>query len=94
MTEARQLEHPRPNPARTIVYMIVSFFFRILQFVLIVVGIAVGVGTAVVWVGFPILLATTSFIRWSADRERAWLGSMLRVPLPRACRCCGAGWCG
>ncbi|MEV6621684.1 sensor histidine kinase [Amycolatopsis sp. NPDC051106] len=82
MTEARQLEHPRPNPARTIVYMIVSFFFRILQFVLIVVGIAVGVGTAVVWVGFPILLATTSFIRWSADRERAWLGSMLRVPLP------------
>ena len=35
-----------------------------------------------VWVGFPILLATTSFIRWSADRERAWLGSMLRVTLP------------
>ena len=39
MTEARQLEHPRPNPARTIVYMIVSFFFRILQFVLIEVVI-------------------------------------------------------
>jgi signal transduction histidine kinase len=82
MTEAQQLEHPRPNPARTIVYMIVSFVFRILQFVLIVTGIAVGVGTAVVWVGFPVLLATTSFIRWSADRERAWLGTMLRVPLP------------
>jgi signal transduction histidine kinase len=82
MTEAKQLEHPRPNPARTIVYMITSFFFRILQFVLIVTGIAVGVGTAVVWVGFPILLATTSFIRWSADRERAWMGKMLRVPLP------------
>ncbi|GLY44162.1 histidine kinase [Amycolatopsis sp. NBRC 101858] len=82
MTEAQQLEHPRPNPARTIVYMITSFFFRILQFVLIVTGIAVGVGTAVVWVGFPILLATTSFIRWSADRERAWMGKMLRVPLP------------
>ena len=82
MTEAQQLEHPRPNPARTIAYMIVSFVFRILQFVLIVTGIAVGVGTAVVWVGFPILLATTSFIRWSADRERAWMGTMLRVPLP------------
>ena len=82
MTEAKQLEHPRPNPARTIVYMITGFFFRILQFVLIVTGIAVGVGTAVVWVGFPILLATTSFIRWSADRERAWMGKMLRVPLP------------
>ncbi|WP_284749431.1 sensor histidine kinase [Amycolatopsis sp. RTGN1] len=82
MTEAQQREHPRPNPARTIVYMITGFFFRILQFVLIVTGIAVGVGTAVVWVGFPILLATTSFIRWSADRERAWMGKMLQVPLP------------
>ncbi|MFI5591949.1 sensor histidine kinase [Amycolatopsis sp. NPDC051758] len=82
MTEVQQLDHPRPNPARTIVYMIVSFVFRILQFVLIVTGIAVGVGTVVVWVGFPILLATTSFVRWSADRERGWLGSMLQVPLP------------
>jgi signal transduction histidine kinase len=78
------VEHPRPHPGRTIVYMILSFIFRLLQFVLIVTGIAVGVATAVVWVGFPILLATTSFIRWSGDRERAWLGSMLRVPLPRA----------
>ncbi|SEF36545.1 Signal transduction histidine kinase [Amycolatopsis pretoriensis] len=82
MTEAQRLERPRPNPARTIVYMIVSFVFRIIQFVLIVTGIVTGVATAVVWIGFPILLATTSFIRWSADRERSWLGAMLRVPLP------------
>ncbi|WP_103343662.1 sensor histidine kinase [Amycolatopsis sp. CA-126428] len=82
MTEAQQLEHPRPHPARTILYMIVGFVFRLVQFVLIVVGIAVGVSTAVIWVGFPILLATTSFVRWSGDRERGWLGTMLRVPLP------------
>ncbi len=82
MTEAKQLEHPRPHPARTILYMIVGFVFRLVQFVLIVVGIAVGVSTAVIWVGFPILLATTSFVRWSGDRERGWLGTMLRVPLP------------
>jgi len=79
--EQPALEHPRPNPARTIAYMIASWLFRLLQFVLIVTGIAVGVGTAVVWIGFPILLATTSFIRWSADRERGWARSMLRVPL-------------
>jgi signal transduction histidine kinase len=82
MTEAQQLEHPRPHPARTILYMIAGFVFRLVQFVLIVVGIGVGVSTAVIWVGFPILLATTSFIRWSGDRERGWLGTMLRVPLP------------
>ncbi len=86
MTEAAPVEHLRPHPARTIVYMIVSFVFRILQFVLIVTGLAVGVSTAVVWIGFPILLATTSFIRWSGDRERGWLGTMLRVPLPPAQR--------
>jgi signal transduction histidine kinase len=80
--EQQQLQHPRPHPARTIGYMLASFVFRLVQFVLIVTGIAVGVGTAVVWVGFPILLATTSFIRWSGDRERGWAGTMLRVPLP------------
>ncbi|WP_410594565.1 sensor histidine kinase [Amycolatopsis sp. lyj-23] len=82
MTEAQQLEHPRPHPARTILYMIAGFFFRLVQFVLIVVGIAVGVSTAVIWIGFPILLATTSFVRWSGDRERGWAGRMLSVPLP------------
>ncbi|MEV4056132.1 sensor histidine kinase [Amycolatopsis sp. NPDC049688] len=82
MTEARELDHPRPQPARTILYMIVSFVFRLLQFVLIVVGIAVGVSTAVIWIGFPILLATTSFVRWSGDRERGWAGRMLSLPLP------------
>jgi signal transduction histidine kinase len=38
----------------------------------------------VIWVGFPILLATTSFIRWCGNRERGWAGKMLRVPLPPA----------
>jgi len=82
MSEAQQLDHPRPHPARTILYMITGFVLRLLQFVLIVVGIAVGVSTAVIWVGFPILLATTSFVRWSGDRERGWAGAMLSVPLP------------
>ncbi|HWD00927.1 MAG TPA: sensor domain-containing protein [Amycolatopsis sp.] len=80
-TEEAQPEHPRPNPARTIVYMITSFVFRLVQFVLIVVGATVGVGTVVVWVGFPILLATTGFVRWSGDVERRWARTMLRTPL-------------
>ena len=75
-------EHPRPHPARTIVYMIVSFVFRLVQFVLVVVGISVGLGTVAIWVGFPILLATTGFVRWSGDRERGWAQKMLGVPLP------------
>ncbi len=79
--QARQLEHPRPRSARAIVYMIVSFFFRVIQFVLIVAGLAAGIATVIVWIGFPILWATTGFIRWSGDRERSWARKMLGTPL-------------
>ncbi|MDT8915849.1 sensor domain-containing protein [Amycolatopsis sp. PS_44_ISF1] len=83
MTTERQAppEHPLPTPARTIVYMLLSFVLRLLQFILIVVGAVVGVGTVVVWIGFPILLATTAFVRWSGDVERRWARRMLRTPL-------------
>jgi len=81
MTLAEALKHPRPHPARAIVYMLVSFVFRLLQFVLIVAGMAIGLGTAVIWIGFPILMATTAFVRWSGDRERGWVRTMLRAPV-------------
>ncbi|MGV9299057.1 sensor histidine kinase [Amycolatopsis sp. NPDC003676] len=74
-------EHPRPHPARTIAYMIPSFFLRLLQFILIVVGGTVGTGTLIIWIGFPILLAVTGFIRWSGDLERRWARRMLGTPL-------------
>ncbi|WP_033290313.1 sensor histidine kinase [Amycolatopsis jejuensis] len=82
MTSQDQLpEHPRPNPARTIAYMVLTFVLRLLQFVLIVVGATVGTATVVVWIGFPILLATTAFVRWSGDVERRWARKMLGTPL-------------
>ncbi|GAA4546648.1 sensor histidine kinase [Amycolatopsis samaneae] len=80
--EQSVVEVPRPGSVRAILYMIASFPLRLLQFVLAVVGFAVGVSTVVVWIGFPILLATTSFVRWSGDVERRWAQKMLRVPLP------------
>ncbi|ATY09868.1 sensor histidine kinase [Amycolatopsis sp. AA4] len=74
-------EHPRPHPARTIGYMIPSFVLRLLQFVLIVAGGTVGTATLIIWIGFPILLAVTGFIRWSGDLERRWARRMLGTPL-------------
>ncbi|MET9266040.1 sensor domain-containing protein [Amycolatopsis sp. NPDC004079] len=74
-------EQPRPNPARTIAYMIPSFVLRLLQFILIVVGGTVGTATLIIWIGFPILLAVTGFIRWSGDLERRWARRMLGTPL-------------
>ncbi|WP_409466584.1 sensor histidine kinase [Amycolatopsis sp. GA6-003] len=74
-------EHPRPHPARTIGYMIPSFVLRLVQFILIVVGGTVGTATLIIWIGFPILLAVTGFIRWSGDLERRWARRMLGTPL-------------
>ncbi|MEC3978951.1 sensor histidine kinase [Amycolatopsis sp. H20-H5] len=88
MTAGQQVQvrpdQPWPRPAKAILYMISTFVLRLVQFVLIVTGIAVGVSTAVVWIGFPILLGTTGFIRWSGDLERRWIGSRLGTPLPPA----------
>ena len=76
------LVQPRPSPARTITFMVSAFVLRVVQFVLIVVGLTVGVGTTIVWVGFPILMATTSLIRGFADLDRKFARKLLGTPLP------------
>ncbi|GAB2960695.1 histidine kinase [Amycolatopsis acidiphila] len=76
------LEQPRPKAVRTITYLISGFPLHLAQFVLIVVGIAVGIATVVIWVGIPILMAMTSVVRGSGNLERRFVRSMLGTPLP------------
>jgi signal transduction histidine kinase len=75
---------PRTRPARTIVFMVSSFVLRLVMFVLTVVGISVGIGTVVVWVGIPILLGTTAMVRGFGDFERRWVRKMLDTPVADA----------
>ncbi|QWF79022.1 sensor histidine kinase [Amycolatopsis sp. CA-230715] len=72
---------PRPHPVKTIAFMVVSLVWRILQFVLCVVGIAVGMATVVVWIGIPILIGTTSMVRGFGAADRKWARKMLGTPL-------------
>jgi hypothetical protein len=53
--------------------------------VLIVIGMAVGIGTVVIWVGIPILIATTGYVRWFADVERRWVRGRCGRPTPNGC---------
>lgn len=76
--------HIRPDPIKAIGFMIGSFPLRIAEFVLIVTGFAVGVGTTIIWVGIPVLLAVTFLIRTCGDLERRWVTGMLAVPIPDA----------
>jgi signal transduction histidine kinase len=77
---------PRPGAVRTIVYLICGFPLSLIEFVLIVVGCVLGVGTVVIWVGIPILMATTSLVRGFGNLERRWAKAMLGTPLPKADR--------
>lgn len=85
-TESTVPQQPKPTAIRTIAFMIVSFPLRIVQFVMLVVGATVGIATAIVWVGIPILVATTALSRWFADVERRWVRKMLDTPVPDAVR--------
>ena len=56
--------------------MVLSFGLGLVYFICLVVGIAVGIGTLVIWVGIPILVVTMITWRFGAGFER-WRIRML-----------------
>lgn len=61
-------------------YTLVGFPTAAITFVLMVAGLAAGVGTAVVWIGLPILAGTLMLARAFAEGERGWLSDVLGRP--------------
>jgi signal transduction histidine kinase len=76
------LEQPKPNPVKAILFMVSGLFLRLVQFILIVVLTAVGIGTTVIWVGVPILMLVTAMVQSFGNFERRWVRTMLATPLP------------
>ena len=73
-----------PAPWRAALFMLLSFGLGIAAFVCLVTAIAVGIGTLIIWIGIPILVATMVAWRWAARLER-WrirvlLGDVIRAP--------------
>ncbi|WP_460401595.1 sensor histidine kinase [Actinophytocola sediminis] len=62
--------------------MLAGFPLSLSSFIMIVTLFAVGVGTLVIWVGLPILLATTFLIGSYAKASRALIRSTLGVHIP------------
>ncbi|SNR49573.1 Signal transduction histidine kinase [Haloechinothrix alba] len=83
-TESGQLRRPRAVAATT--FLVASFPIRLGHFVAITVLTLVGIATTVIWVGVPILMATTALVRYLADRERQWVRTLLDAPLPPVTR--------
>ena len=57
--------------AGNITFLLLSFPFGLFCFLLIVLGLAVGVGTLIIWIGLPILFATlVGHSRHGGDRAQ------------------------
>ncbi|GAA2315000.1 sensor histidine kinase [Nonomuraea roseoviolacea subsp. roseoviolacea] len=61
-------------------YTLVGFPTTVIGFAILVSGFAAGLGTAVVWIGVPILAGVLMIARGFADAERGWLSDVLRRP--------------
>ncbi|WP_053174945.1 sensor domain-containing protein [Nonomuraea sp. SBT364] len=64
-------------------YVLTGFPLAVIGFCLVVTGIAAGVGSAVAFVGLPVLAATALMARRFADVERAALPEVLGRPIAR-----------
>ena len=61
-------------------YTLVGFPTTVITFALMLAGLAAGVGTAVAWIGVPVLAGTLMVARGFADAERGWLSDVLKRP--------------
>ena len=66
---------------RNILYLLLSFPLGIAYFVFLVTGIAVGIGTLIIWIGVPILILMISAWWQLATFERYMAIRLLRVPI-------------
>ncbi len=76
----------KSTTAANIAYLLLSFPLGLCYFILVVTGIAVGIGTLVIWVGLPILFVTLLMVRGMATIERITATSLLHVSFPDAMR--------
>lgn len=75
---------PRPSLAGSLGYLLLNLPLGIAGFVTVVTLVSVGLSTAIVWVGVPVLavlvLATRAAARFERARARALLGTFVAAP--------------
>ncbi len=65
-----------------ITFLLLSFPLGLTYFLLVVIGLALGVSTLIIWIGLPILFATLILIRGMAAIERRMATNLLHVSFP------------
>ena len=72
----------RPRPYLRALYMVLAFPLGIAYFVVLTVGVTLGVSTVIVLVGAPVLLAVLVLVRGLGWLERRLVAALLGVDLP------------
>jgi signal transduction histidine kinase len=77
-------------------YVLLGFPLGMITIVLCLTGFAVGIGTAIIWVGLPLLAGALTMSRGFAHLERARIGPVLRrkIPHPRYRTSKSTSWVG
>lgn len=72
----------RPQTYRNLCYLVLMFPLGVAYFVLLSVGIPLGLGLVTVLVGIPVLVLLLAFVVRLAGVERTLVGSLLGVEIP------------
>src|SRR3954452_5592824 len=66
-------------PLRRLVYLLLSFALGLTWFLVLVIGLSVGFGTAITLIGIPLLIGMLWAIRWMAQVERVCVRGLIGV---------------
>ncbi|HEX3786133.1 MAG TPA: sensor domain-containing protein [Pseudonocardiaceae bacterium] len=72
----------RPGLGGSLAYLSLSLFNGVFWFCLLFPFTMAGIGTAIVWLGVPLLMLVTMLWRGAATVERRWLRATLGVDIP------------
>jgi hypothetical protein len=76
------------------IYLLASMFVGLAWFSILSVGLALGAGLLIIWVGILVLALTLLAWRGGAWLERRWVRAMLGVHIPEPYRPIPPGRCG
>ena len=76
------LKKQRIPMSGVVTYHFLAFPLGLIYFILAIVGLSVGLGTLVIWIGIPLLFVTAAFLHGIAAFERGLVASLLKTELP------------
>lgn len=64
-----------------LIFIFLSFLLSLIFFILTIVGLSVGLGTLILWIGLPLLVGTFAMIRGIGSIERSLVRELLGVTI-------------